>query len=106
LNRARHRANFDVTCNKETLKPFGGARKHKFKFFQKGRYEKAQSSCPMPENSGSVFDSKMSASIQLRNDSEADTANASVMKKPRLIYSGGAISCGVVAFVQFGREVI
>ncbi len=34
----------------------------------------------MPEKSGTVFDSKMSASLQLRNDSEADTTNASVIK--------------------------
>ena len=61
----------------------------------------------MPENFGSVFDSKMSASLQLRNDSEADTANASVMEKaPLEIFSGGAISLCESVFVRFGRAVI
>jgi hypothetical protein len=54
----------------------------------------------MPEISGSVFDSKMSASLPLRNDCEAETADASVMKKPRPNKSGGAISFCVSVFCQ------
>jgi hypothetical protein len=37
----------------------------------------------MPEESGSVSDSKMSASLPLWNDCEADAADASVIKPMR-----------------------
>jgi hypothetical protein len=68
-----------VNCDKLTLESLLGSVKRKSKFSKSENYETTQEPCPMPEKFGSVFDSKMSVSLCLRNDSEADTHNAPVI---------------------------
>jgi hypothetical protein len=60
----------------------------------------------MPEISGQVFDSENSASFHLRNNSEADTADASVMKTPRRRNLAGLFFCDGFVCVPSVRGVV